>query len=290
MKLVRSDSSEVARSIASASVQARWNWPALGFGCAANLLTLLIAFTASLCLSARAAAWFSVPVFLALNGYVAWRALSSRKQWVIAGCDERFYVRLFAWRRSAPSDGNEPDILVLEASEIASMSVRTLDVFLDGLKPKIVEWLVIEPSKAVAQDIFKHIRPLLTAHDPDKAVYVANEEGRFSIGWNWWHPALRVFLHQVVKECPSVFIADEELSELDLNGIWRRISRNLRKDLKDLSALERQKLVQAMRLGFGCECAGLLARYKWISFRESSAFLSEVWREEAGAGHSAIQG
>jgi hypothetical protein len=262
----------------------------LGFGCFANLLGLLIALTARISVSARAAEWLCVPVFLALNGYVVWRAVSSRKQWVIAGCTERFYVRLFAWRRSDSSGDNEPDILVLEASEIASMSVRTLDVFLDGLKPKIVEWLVIEPSKAVAEDISKHIRPLLMALDPDKAVYVASEEGRFTIGWNWWRPALRVFLQQVVRECPSVFIANEERSELDLNGIWRGISRNLRKDLKDLSAQERQKLVQAMRLGFGCDCAGLLARYKWISFREANAYLAEVWREEAEAGHSAIQG
>jgi hypothetical protein len=65
------------------------------------------------------------------------------------------------------------------------------------------------------------------------------------------------------------------------------MSRNLRKDLKDLSAQERQKLVQAMRLGFGCKCAGLLSRYKWISFGEANAYLAEIEQEEAGGEHSA---
>jgi hypothetical protein len=286
MKLLRSDSPEVVRCIASAGALASLNWPALALACIANVLGLLIALTVSLIVSARAAAWISMPVFLALNGYVVWRAVSSRQQWVIAGCAERVYVRLFAWRRGDPCDVNEPNILVLEASEIASMSVRTLEVFLDGPKPRIVEWLVIEPSQAVAEDTYSHIRPLLRLLDPDKAVYVANEEGRFTIGWKWWRPALRVFLEEIVRECPSIVIAHEEHSELDLNGVWRGISRNLR---KDLSAQDRQKLVQVRRLGFGCECAGLIGRYKHISFQRAAAYLSEVEREEAGTGHFTFQ-
>jgi hypothetical protein len=251
---------------------------------------MLIALSLSLTISVRTAAWLSIPVFLALNGYVVWRAVSARYQWLIAGCAEQVYIRLFAWLRKDRGDVNEPDVIVLEASEIASMSVKTLEVFLDGSKPKIVEWLVIQPAQAVADDVSKHIRPLLMPLDPDKAVYVENEGGCFTIGWKWWRPALRVFLQQVVRDCPSIVIAPEESSELDLNGIWRGISRNLRTDLKDLSSQDRQKLAQAMRLGFGCECAGLLSRYKWISFREAGAFLTEVVREEAGTSQPAVQG
>lgn len=122
--------------------------------------------------------------------------------------------------------------------------------------------------------------------EPDKAVLVAYEEGRLTIEWKWWRPALRVFLQQVIQECPSVVIVPEERSELDLNGIWRGISRNLR---KDLGAQERQMLVQAKRLGFGCNCAGLLSRYKNISFRKAGAYLAEIEREEAEAGRSVVQ-
>lgn len=286
MKLVRSDSPEVARSIASAGARACWNWPALGFGGIANSLGLLIALSVHLIFSTRAAVWLSVPVFLAINGYVVWRVISSRRQWVIAGSAGRVYVRLFAWYRGDACDGNEPDILVLEASEIASMSVRTLEVLLDGSKPKLVEWLVIEPAQAVAEDVSKHICPLLRHFDPNKAVYVVNEEGRFNIAWNQWRPALGVFLQQVVRECPRISIAPEERSGLDLNGVWRGISRNLRDDQNSLSAQDRQKLVQAMRLGFGCNCTGLLSRYKNISFQKAAAYLAEIEQEEAGIGHS----
>lgn len=290
MKLVRSDSPEVTRCIASAGARACWNWPALGFGGIANSLGLLIALSVRLIFSTRAAVWLSVPVFVAINGYVVWRVISSRRQWVIAGSAGRVYVRLFAWYRGDACDGNEPDILVLEASEIASMSVRTLEVLLDGPKSKLVEWLVIEPAQAVAEDVSKHICPLLRPLDPNKAVYVVNEEGRFNIAWNQWRPALRVFLQQVVRECPRISIAPEERSELDLNGVWRGISRNLRDDQNSLSAQDRQKLVQAMRLGFGCNCTGLLSRYKNISFQNAAAYLAEIEREETGTGQPAVQG
>jgi hypothetical protein len=242
----------------------------------------LIALTVSLSVSVRAAAWISVPVFLALNVYVLWRARSSRLRWVIVGCADRVYVRLFAWRGRDRGDVNEPDILVLEASEIASMSIRTLEVFLYGPKPRIVEWLVIEPAQAVAEGVSDHIRALLRPLDPNKAVLVANEEGRLTIEWKWWRPALRVFLQQVVRELPSVVIANEERSELDLNEIWNRIWS--KPDVR-----ERQMLVQAKRLGFGCECATLLAKHRYISFRKAAAYLAEIEREEAGTGHSAVQ-
>ena len=35
-------------------------------------------------------------------------------------------------------------------------------------------------------------------------------------------------------------------------------------------------LVQAKRLGFGCNCAGLLSRYKNISFGKAAAYLAEI--------------
>jgi hypothetical protein len=282
MKLVRSDSPEVARNIASAGAWASRDWATLGFACAANVLALLIFLTVSLSVSVRAAAWLSVPVLLSLNGYVLWRAKASHRRWVIVGCGDRLYLRLFAWRSEDHGDDHDPDVLVLEAPEIASMSIRTLEVFLDGPKPKIVEWLAIEPAQAVADDISRHIRPLLTATEPDKAVLVAHDEGRLTIEWKLWRPALRVFLQDVIRECPSVVIAPEERSELDLNGIWRGISRNMRKDLKDLTAQERQNLVQAMRLGFGCDCVSRLSVYKRMPLREASAYLAEIAREDAG--------
>jgi hypothetical protein len=174
---------------------------------------------------------------------------------------------------------------VLEAAEIDSMSIRTLKVFLYGPEPNVVESLVIEPAQAVADDISRHIRPLLTPLDPDRAVLVADDEGRLTIEWKWWRPALRVFLQKVVQECPSVVRAPEERSELDLNGIWHG-----RREKPD--AEQRCMLAKAARLGFGCECARLLSLYRsgaFRSFREAGAYLAEIGREAAGTGQSAVQ-
>jgi len=287
MKVVRSDTPEVARCIALGRARASRHWPALVYGCFPNVLILLIALTVSFSISVRAAAWLGVPVFLAWNVYVLWCTKSSRRNWVIAGCTDRVYIRLFMRRGRGRGDINEPDVIVLEASEIASMSIRTVEVFLYGPKPKFVEWLVIEPAQAVAESVSDHITSFLgdfRARDPGNRVHVhvANEEGRLTIGWKWCHPVLRMFLQQVVRECPSVVIANEERSELDLNGIWRGISLNL-------DARQRQLLVQAKRLGFGSDCRWLLCRHKYISIQKAAAYLAEIEREEAGTGHSAVQ-
>ena len=282
MKLLLSDSPEIVRSIARAGAWASRNWYTLGFACAANVLALLITLAVSLGFSVRIAAWASVPIFLALNGYVLWRAQAAHRRWVAVGCADRLYVRLFAWRSRGHGDVYEPDVLVLEAREIASMSIRTVEVFLYGPKPRIVEWLVIDPAQEVANAVSSHVRPLLTPTEPDKAVLVAHEEGRLTLEWRWWHPALQVFLQQVVQECPTIVIAPEQRSELDLNGIWRGISLNLDQP-------KRQLLVRAIRLGFGCECRRLLSRYKYISFRKAAEYVAEIEREEVEAGRSVVQ-
>jgi hypothetical protein len=135
---------------------------------------------------------------------------------------------------------------------------------------------VIEPAQTIANAVSGHVLPLLTPIEPDKAVLVAHDEGRLTVEWKWWRPAVATFLQQVARVCPSVVIGHEERSELDLNGIWRGISRNLR---KDLSAPERQMLAQAKRLGFGCDCVGLLSRYKRMSFRKAAAYMAEIEQE-----------
>jgi hypothetical protein len=284
MKLVRSDTPEVAGSIASARAWASRNSYTLGFSYAASALALLTALAVSLGGSVRAAIWLGVAVLVALNGYVHWHVQARRRRWVMVGCADRLYVRLFAWRSGDHSYGDvhDPDVLVLEPLDVASMSIRTVEVFLYGPKPELIEWLVIEPAQTLAGDVSSHVGPLLTPTDPGKAVLVAYKEGTLTIEWKWWRPALRVFLQQVVQECPSVVIAPEKRSELDLNAIWRGISLNL-------DAQKRRLLLQAKSFGFGCDCNRLLSRYKYISLREAAAYLAEIEREEAATERSAVQ-
>jgi hypothetical protein len=168
---------------------------------------------------------------------------------------------------------------MFEASEIASMRGRIVEVFLYGPKPRFVEWVVIEPAQEIAQGFSGHMHPLLKPDSPGKQVYVTNEEGRLTMNWRFCRPDLRTFLQQVARECPSISIAPEERSELDLNGIWHG-------PRGGPDAQQRQMLVQAKRLGFGCKCAKLLSLYRSIPFREASAYLAEIEQEEAGTEHS----
>jgi hypothetical protein len=279
MKLVRSDSPEVARCIASGGALGIWGSMVVPL-CIANALGLLIAVVMGVMVSVWAAVWLGVPVFIALNVILLWRGRSPRLNWVLAGCPDRVYVRLFVRRMRSRGGIPEPDVIMFETSDVASISTRTLDVYLYGPKPKIIERLVIEPVRTIAEDISKHIPPLLMPEG--KQVFVTSEEGRLTVEWRWCRPALQVFLQQFARECPSVVIAPKQRSELDLNGIWHGISTNL-------DAQQRQMLVQAERLGFGSKCMWLLIRYKYLTYQEAAAYLAKIEREEAGRDSPAVQ-
>src|SRR5712672_627804 len=93
------------------------------------------------------------------------------------------------------------------------------------------------------------------------------------------------FFSKSYQECPSVVIAPEERSGLDLNGIWHG-------SREKPDAEQRCMLAKVARLGFGCECARLLSLYRsgaFRSFREAGAYLAEIEREEAAAGQPAVQ-
>jgi hypothetical protein len=279
MKLTRSDSPEVANSIASTGVLACWGWSLLTLVCIASAPGLMIALIASLTVSVRTAVWLGVPIIIALNGYLLWRGRSPHLNWVMAGCTDRVFVRLFVRRGWGQSEKQEPDVIVLESSEIASISIRTVEVFLYGPKPRIVEWLVIKLSQPVADCLFDQISRLLNADNPGKQVCVTNEEGCLTMNWEWCRPFLREFLQQVGRECPSLTIAPEERSELDLNGVWHGVRGGP-------DAQQRRMLVKAKRLGFSCECERLLSLYRRIPRGEVSAYMAEIEQEETGIDHS----
>jgi hypothetical protein len=276
MKPIRSDSQEVSHCIASAGACAIRNWYTLGFACAISVFALLITLGVSLIVSVREVAWLGVPFFLILHAFLFWRGRSRRMNWVLAACAGRVFVRLFGERRKGQPDTQEPDVIMFEASEIASMSARTLEVFLYGPEPKLLEWLVIEPIQPVVKRLSDH-EPLRGMRTPDLGMRVQwiDEEARLAIGWKKCHPALPMFLQRVVRECPSIVIAHKQRSELDLNGIWHGLSMNF-------DAQQRQMIVQAKRLGFGRRLAWLLGMYKSISPQQAAAYLNELEQEEAG--------
>lgn len=288
MKLIRSDSPEVVRDIASAGVLACWGSSTLVL-VFAGVWGLLIALALRI-VSVHAAVWIGFPAFVALNLFYLWRGRSPRLNWVIAVGAERVYVRLFARRGRKKRDADEPEIMVLEASEIASMSAHAVEVFLYGPKPKAIEWLVIEPAEAVAKDVSDHIRPLQCATgpylcdirpiDPGKQVFVGNEQGPLTIEWKWCRPALRKFLQQAAQQRPFIVIGPEERSELDLNGIWNGL-------MEKPNAQQRRMLVQATRLGYGRKCVDLLSRHRAMTLQEAAAYLAEIEQEMPGQSFEA---
>lgn len=168
MKLINLDSPEVITCLDSTSALACWVWSPRTLVILASLPSLVIAIAVGLLISAQAAAWIGIPVFLLSNVFWLWRGRSPRLNWVVAGCADKVFVRLFGKRGWNRSETAGSEVLVLATSEIASMSIRTYDVFLDGSKPKVAQWLVIKPSNAVAEEILNQIPPLLLSDDPGK--------------------------------------------------------------------------------------------------------------------------
>lgn len=274
MRLVRSDSPEVVRSIASAGAWASRDRYKLEFYYAANLIALLITLAMTRIVSVRAGIWFGVPLFLLLNAFLLWRGRSRRLNWVLAGHADRVYVRLFSRRAREQGDLNVPDVLVLKPSEIASMSIRTLEVFIYGPYPRIVQWLEIEPHRSVSNHLSDQIHTLLTPDDPDKQMYLEHEEGRLLVKWTSCRPNLPVFLQQVAREYPSIAMAPEQRPELDLNGVWHGYR-------EEPNAEQRRMLAEAKRLGFGRELPKLLWLHRNIPYGLTRTYLAEIEEDKA---------
>ncbi|MGA7339081.1 MAG: hypothetical protein WBE72_11125 [Terracidiphilus sp.] len=291
MKLVRSDAPEVACCITTASIRASRHWPAFFYGLPFNLIILFIVIVLSFLVPARSTAWLGAFMFLVWNVYLLWLLKSSRRNWILAVCADQVYVRLYMTLETAPDGIDEPDVIVFKASEIASMSIRTVETFLYGPKPKLAQCLVIEPAEAVAESV-----PADDASFPSdwcalgccgefssiNLVRVTNEDGRLIIAWRQCHPDLRPFVRQVVRDFPPLVIGPEERSELDLNSIWHGYGST------NLDAQQRRSLLQAKRLGFAEDCARLLTLRKGLSPREVQAYLEEI-EQEANAGRPALQ-
>ncbi len=197
--------------------------------------------------------------------------MSSRRNWCIAVCSARVYIRLSV----KPSEG-----IVIEASEIASLSIRTVEVFLYGPESTTDEWLVIEPAQMVPEAAFARISTSLREFrtlGSNNRMWVSREGRRLVIGWKWCHPPIRTFLGQIARECPSIVISPEAHSNLDLNGFWKGTS-------QDIGEEGRKLLFQAIHLGFGPNCRRLLTRHKYKSPKEAKELLAEIEQEYSGLG------
>ena len=102
----------------------------IGYGLPFILTILLLFIVLSLLVSVRSAAWLGMFFFLTWNAYVLWLTKSSRRNWCAAVYAGRVYLRLYMTRETAPDGVDVPDVMVLEASEIASIWIRTVEAYL----------------------------------------------------------------------------------------------------------------------------------------------------------------
>jgi hypothetical protein len=206
-------------------------------------------------------------LMLVWNGYLLWRVLSSERTWVLAADTERFYLRMsapFSGRLSAYTDA---DVMVLDASEVASVGIRSFDVFVSGPKPQVREFLVVTPEAGVRASVAE---PLDRLYPPGAVPvpfvdrFARYYDGDVWVPWTTYTPALRVLISQIQSRFPGLTIARETRSELDL------ISYVSKREPE-----RRRLLAQAKRMGFGRECMWALRSYTPGTAMYSSRSLRE---------------
>jgi hypothetical protein len=144
VRLLQSDVPEIAACLASGHYLIVRGSRADFHGCLGNFaISGLIVLARSMDVAHALA--LGLTLLFVWNLILHWRVVFGYQSWVFLGCEERFYIRVF--RPLRPGAGQpEAGILALDASEVASISVQTREVFVHGPQPRIYEWLVIEPK------------------------------------------------------------------------------------------------------------------------------------------------
>lgn len=202
------------------------------------------------------------------------RSALGRHNWVALVCQEKFYFRLFA-PRSRKAGASEPDVIVLDVREILSVGIQTRTIFVYGPKPRVIEWLVVEPeagtrSLVVAQ--CNHLFPPIGTCDPYREWFAAPVEGILRIPWQSYRPALQAFVDQIELHFPKLTKGEVILPELDL--------------ISAVNAREperRRLLAEAKRLGYGADCVRALwmnpigsSLYTRRSLKASAEYMNNI--------------
>ena len=263
MRLLGTDSPEVVGCLASEDcVVIRRPWADLRHNrIVLAFLTLYLA--ASWTSGSKTGLIFAAAALTVLILVLAWRAAFSLQNWTAMGNSERFYVRLFRqW--GYPENGNESNVIAFEPAELSSMTLETVDVYISGPRPRVLEALVIEVKPQTRTALAKEFTQISTV---GKRWFTRWNGRNITIPPGRYHPTLRGFLEKVVSRYPSIKVTTEEKSELELTGLARKPV-----------VEQRTLLVEAKRLGLGWDCITLLMDnpYRRMSMREALRFISDA--------------
>jgi hypothetical protein len=270
VRLLHSDSAEMVRCLSSRDclrVSRPWvyiSWAVWG-SVAIFLLTSVL----------RISGWEYVTrlggaALLVLNAFLVWRAVFNKRNWIIAASGDRMYFRLFSPYRNQVHNA-EPNVLELSVEEIASIWIRTVAVFYMGPKPRVFEWLVVEPdpkTRVAVAEQYERVAPPITACDRYREWFTGwkSEEGALSTPWLLYQPALQPFMRQLAARFVNLRVAPERRLELDLIGFARKSPAEQRMLLTE---------VIRIRLTWACEIAVMMDRHGRRSREEARKYLAD---------------
>jgi hypothetical protein len=272
VRLLRPDSPEVVGCLASNNrVLIRRPWADFrdtGFIPYLPVLLLVACWVSG----QKVATILAAALLIAWICFLLWRAASSKQHWIMVGCREHLYFRLYRPFRENLRLGPEPasSILALEGADVRSISRQIVDAFIPGPDPKVAESLVVqlEPqAQNAVNEEFERLSPSVSPYDADKLWFVRWSAGSLVIQWRRYHPGLMTLMSIIIAHYPSIAVAPESRSELDLSGFARK------------PALEQQRLlVEAKSLGFGADCIEVVMSnpYKRRSMAEAIRYISEA--------------
>jgi hypothetical protein len=209
------------------------------------------------------------------NGLQLWRATFSRRLWVLAVYEERFYIRLFKPMGPGADRDTEADVMALDVAELAGIQVRIADIFIHGPKPTVYQWLVIEPRpelRSSMADEFERLEPPAPGVCPIAVPNAVWRNESVAVRWLDYRPKLKEYARQIESRYPNLTMLPEARPELDLVSI-----------VSKREPERRRLLAQAKRMGFNTECVWALHMYtgytlyqRMKSLKEATEYMSSI--------------
>ncbi len=269
MRLLRSDSSDVARVLASRDcilVRRRlYDFPTALLG---NAIILVLLAGARVAIATLPVLRIGLSLLLLWNLMLAVRTKLGKTNWVVAVSGKVFLLKLFVPRGPGGVATADLNVMEMHQEEIASLSFLTTDLMWPGTSPSVIQWLVVEPSSTSREAFEDCARPLFPSSwgcDPHREWFAGWKDMKVFVRWELFQPDLPHFWTLIRLQKPNYSIAEGQRSSLDLRTFWSKPEEE-----------QSELLRSAKRLGFGPTCILILKRYRHMSAAESLRYLAKI--------------
>jgi hypothetical protein len=159
--------------------------------------------------------------------------------------------------------------------ELRGIQIRTATIFISGPKPRVYEWLVVEPKnelRALAADHFERLgQPapgvcsIAEPNGPYREWFAGWWNEGVSVRWLGYRPRLGEYVGRIAARYPDLTILPEAHPELDLVGI-----------VSKREPERRRLLAKAKKIGFNNECVWALYMYTGYTLYQRRKSLKEA--------------